>query len=120
MQKVIVEAGSKNTNIDICYKEEAKHILSLPIEFEEHYKKDGKLSKEDVNKLVERVNILNIVYYDIDIYGTGIFRELKEEDKKEFLKEFKEKTRREFNILSENEEKELKEKSVEYLANKEN
>lgn len=120
MQRIIVEVGSKDTNIDICYGEETKHILSLPIEFEEHYKKEGKLSKEDIDKLIERVNILNVVYYDIHIYGTGIFRELKEEDKNEFMKEFKEKTGRDFIVLSEDEENKLHEKGVGYLANKEN
>lgn len=120
MQRIIVEVGSKNTNIDICYGEETKHILSLPIEFEEHYKKEGKPSKEDIDTLIERVNILNVVYYDIHIYGTGIFRELKEEDKKKFLNEFKEKTGRDFNILSKEEENKLHEKGAGYLANKEN
>ena len=120
MQRIIVEVGSKNTNIDICFEEETKHILSLPIYFEENYRKNGKLAKEDIDKLIERVNILNVVYYDIHIYGTGIFKELKEEDKKEFLKEFKEKTRRDFYVLNKEEEKELQEKGIKYLVNKNN
>ena len=120
MQRIIVEVGSKNTNIDICYGEETKHILSLPIYFEENYRKNGKLAKEDIDKLVERVNILNVVYYDIHIYGTGVFRKLNEEERKSFINEFKEKTKRDFIVLSEEEEKNLREKGVNYLANKEN
>ncbi len=120
MQRIIVEVGSKNTNIDICYGKESKHILTIPIEFEKDHEKENKLTKEDIDKLIERVHILNVVYDDIHIYGTGIFRELNEENIKEFVKEFKEKTGREFNILSEEEEKELHEKGVEYLANRNN
>ena len=120
MQRIIVEVDTENTNVDICYGKESKHILSLPIEFKKDYKKEGKLTKEDIDKLIERVNILNVVYYDIHIYGTGIFRELTEEDKKKFLEEFKERTGRNFNILSENEENKLHEKGTSYLANKEN
>ncbi len=120
MQKIIVEVGSKNTNIDICYGKDSKHILSLPIKFEENYQKEGKLSKDDIDKLIERVNILNVVYYDIHIYGTGVFRGLKEEEIKSFIKEFKERTKRDFCILSVEEENKLHEKGVSCLANKEN
>ena len=118
MQRIIVEVGSKNTNIDICYEGTSENILTEPIEFEKHYKKDGKLLKEDVDKLIKRVKILNVVYYDIHIYGTGIFGKLKEKDKEEFLKEFKERTGREFDILSTGGEKEVNKKGLEYLANK--
>ena len=120
MQRIIVEVGSKNINIDICYGKESGHILTIPIEFEEDYKKENKLNKEDVDKLIERVNILNVVYDDIHIYGTGMFKELNEENRKEFLKKFKEETGRKFNILDDEEEKGLHEKGVEYLANRNN
>ena len=120
MQRITVEVGSKDTKIDICYGKESEHILTLPIKFEEDYKKENKLTEEDIDKLIERVNILNVVYDDIHIYGTGLFRELNEEEKNEFLKEFKEKTGREFNILNDEEEKGLHEKGVEYLANRNN
>lgn len=120
MQRIIVEVGSKNINIDICYGKESKHILAIPIEFEEDYKKENKLTKEDIDKLIERINILNVVYDDIHIYGTGIFRDLNEENKNGFLKEFREKTGRDFNILDKEEERELREKGVEYLANRNN
>ena len=120
MQRIIVEVGSKNTNIDICYGKESEHILTLPIKFEEDYKKENKLNKEDVDKLIEKINILNVVYDDIHIYGTGMFRELNEEKRKEFLKKFKEETGRKFNILDDEEEKELQGKGVEYLANRNN
>ena len=69
MQRIIVEVGSKNTNIDVCYKEETKHIMTQEIKFEENYKKEGKLDKKDIDTLIERVKILNVVYYDINIYG---------------------------------------------------
>lgn len=114
MQRIIVEVGSKDTKVDICYGEETKHILSLPIEFEEHYKKEGKISKKDIDELIKRINILNVVYYDIHIYGTEIFRKLDEEERKKFEKEIKEKTKRDFIVLGE------EEKGVNYLANKEN
>lgn len=120
MQRIIVEVGSKNTNIDICYGKESNHILSLPIEFEEDYKKENKLVKEDIDKLIERVNILNVVYDDIHIFGTGIFRNLNEEDRKEFIEEFKERTGREFKILDNDEEKKLHEKGAIYLVNRNN
>ncbi len=120
MQRIIVEVGSKNTNIDVCYKEETKHIMTQEIKFEENYKKEGKLDKKDIDTLIERVKILNVVYYDINIYGTGIFKDLKEDEKKKFVEYFKEQTGRKFEILNENEEKILLEKGVEYLANKNN
>lgn len=115
MQKIIVKIGKNKTDIDICYGKETKHILDIPIEFEKHYKEQNKLDKEDIDDLIERVRRLNVVYEDIDIYGSCFFQEINNDIKEDFLSCFKEKTGRSILILKKDEEKELERQGLQYL-----
>ena len=120
MQRIIIFVGKNKTNVDICYGKDTKNILSLPIEFERHYEKEGKLLKEDIQELIERVKILNVVYYDIHIFGTRFFGKLEEKELKKFKSNFEEETKRKFLILSDKEEKEVEKNGLGILVNKEN
>ena len=115
MQRIIVKVGSEGIDINICYGEKTEHILTQKIAFEENYKKENKIAKADMEKLLERIKILNVVYYDIHIYGTGIFARFKKEEKNKLIKENKEKTKREIYILNQEEEKQLEKEGIKYL-----
>lgn len=107
MEKIIIEIGSTNTKIDLYNGKEIKHLETVTIEFKKNYKKENRLLKEDVEKLIELVLNYKHMYKNIYVCGTSIFRNLNENQKKEFLELFKTETGYDFNIISQEKENEL-------------
>ena len=107
MEKIIIEIGSTNTKIDLYNGKEIKHLETVTIEFKKNYKKENRLLKEDVEKLIELVLNYKYMYKNIYVCGTSIFRNLNENQKKEFLELFKAETGYDFNIISQEKENEL-------------
>lgn len=107
MKKIIIEVGSTNTKVDICEGEEIKHLATRTIEFKKNYKKENKLSENDIRELVDLVLEYKNTYSDIYVCGTSIFRNLTENQKQEFLNKFYGLTNCKFNIISQDEENEL-------------
>ncbi len=120
MQRIIIFVGKNKTNVDICYGKDIKNILSLPIEFEKDYEQEGKLLKNDIQELIKRVKILNVVYYDIHIFGTSFFNKLEEKELDEFISNFEKETKRKILILTDEEEREIEKNGLGILVNKEN
>lgn len=102
MKKIVVEVGSTCTKVDCYDGEKIEHIKTLPIEFKKNYKKENKLDYNDVRKLIELVN--SIEGEDVFVCGTSIFRQLRENEKEEFLNLFKKETKKDFNIISQEDE----------------
>ena len=115
---VEIEVGKNKTNVDICYGKDIKNILSLPIEFEKDYEQEGKLLKNDIQELIKRVKILNVVYYDIHIFGTSFFNKLEEKELDEFISNFEKETKRKILILTDEEEREIEKNGLGILVNK--
>lgn len=106
MEKIIVEVGSTNTKIDIYDGKKVNRLEEVTILFKKNYKENNKIKVEDTKILIDKVLELKEKYKDIFICGTSIFRELTEEEKETFKKEFKDETGLEFNIISQSQENE--------------
>ncbi len=102
MDKIVVEVGSTCTKVDRYNGEDIVHVKTAPIEFKRNFKKENKLDSNDVKKLIELVNSQN--KENIYVCGTSVFRQLKDDERNDFLTEFKNKTGLEFNIISQEDE----------------
>lgn len=107
MNKIIVEVGSTCTKIDKYDGENVERINEITIQFKKHYNEDKTLRETDIKELIESINDLKVISEDIFVCGTSIFRNLNEEEKKNFLNRFKNETGYDFNIISQDEENEL-------------
>lgn len=105
--RIIIEVGSTNTKVDYCEGEEIKHLTTKTIEFKKNYKKENKLSENDVKELIDLVLEYKNAYSDIYVCGTSIFRNLQDAQKQEFLDDFYKRTNCKFNIISQDEENRL-------------
>lgn len=106
-EKIIIEVGSTATKIDLCNENEVKHLETYVIFFKTNYKKENKLDKEDVNKLIKKVNEYKQKYKKVYVCGTSIFRNLTKEQEDEFLNQFYNETGIKFDIISQEKENEL-------------
>lgn len=106
-EKIVIEVGSTATKIDLFNENEVKHLETYVIFFKTNYKKENKLDKEDVNKLIKKVNEYKQKYKNVYVCGTSIFRNLTEEQEDEFLNQFYNETGIKFDIISQEKENEL-------------
>ena len=104
MDKIIIEVGSTVTKVDKYDGKQVKRLKEITIFFKKHYKEDGKIRTSDLEELIKMIEELKKEYQNIYVCGTSIFRDLKENEKEEFLRVFKQKTGFEFHIISQEEE----------------
>ena len=107
MKKLIIEVGSTCTKVDLFDGQEINRIKTETIEFKRNYKKENKLDKGDVEKLISLVKELKDQYQNIYVCGTSIFRSLSDEQRNEFLNLFLNNTGIKFDIISPEKENEL-------------
>lgn len=107
MNKIVVEVGSTCTKIDKYDGSKIEHLDTVTIQFKKNYSKENKLNENDVNQLINVVNDLKDISSDIYVCGTSIFRSLDNNQRKEFLDYFKQKTEYDFDIISQEKENEL-------------
>ena len=107
MEKLIIEVGSTCTKVDLFDGQEINRIKTETIEFKRNYKKENKLDKDDVEKLISLVKELKDQYQNIYVCGTSIFRSLSDEQRNEFLNLFLNNTGIKFDIISPEKENEL-------------
>lgn len=107
MEKLIIEVGSTCTKVDLFDGQEINRIKTETIEFKRNYKKENKLDKGDVEKLISLVKELKDQYQNIYVCGTSIFRSLSDEQRNEFLNLFLNNTGIKFDIISPEKENEL-------------
>lgn len=107
MNKIIIEVGSTCTKIDEFDGKSINHLNVFTIEFKKNYLKENKINENDKQKLIDEVNNVKNRAESIYVGGTSIFRTLPDNEREEFLNEFKEKTGVEFNIISQEKENEL-------------
>ena len=84
MEKIIIEVGSTCTKVDLYDGKEVKHIETRTIEFKRNFKKENKLDSNDVNELINLVKECKEKYGNVYICGTSVFRNLTDEQKKNF------------------------------------
>lgn len=101
---VIIEVGSTNTKPYLCNDNEVLDLGFKTIEFKNHYKKENKINDNDKKVLFDFINSIDNA--NVFVFGTSIFRNLDGVSKEEFLKEFKDKTGRDFYIVTPEEENE--------------
>ena len=107
MEKIIVEVGSTNTKIDLAVDGDVKHLETITIEFKKNFKKENKLNSNDIEVLINKVKELEKEYKEIYVCGTSIFRNLNENERKEFLDLFFKRTEINFEIIDSKKENEL-------------
>lgn len=107
MSKIIIEVGSTCTKVDEIDNETIRHITTETIQFKKNFKKENKLNNEDLRRLIELTNKQKKISNNVYVCGTSVFRNLTEEQRKEFLEQFKEKTNLDFDIISQENENEL-------------
>ena len=85
MEKVIIEAGSTVTKVDLYDGKDIKRIGEKTILFKKNYGIYHGLKKEDVLEFIQLVKDVAQNYTDIYVCGTSIFRKLNDEERKEFF-----------------------------------
>ena len=101
---VIIEVGSTNTKAYLCRTDEVKDLGFKTIEFKNHYKKENKINDDDKKMLFDFIK--KIDNDNMFVFGTSIFRNLSDENKNKWLREFKDKTGYDFYIVTPEEENE--------------
>ena len=107
MEKIIVEVGSTCTKIDLYNGEQVKHLETFVIQLKDNYKKENKLDKEDIAKLIAKIKEYQLKYKNIYVCGTSVFRTITEEQREEFLKQFYSETGINFEIINQEKENRL-------------
>ena len=107
MEKLIIEVGSTCTKVDLFDGQEINRIKTETIEFKRNYKKENKLDKDDIEKIIGLVKELKDQYQNIYVCVTSIFRSLSDEQRNEFLNLFLNNTGIKFDIISLEKENEL-------------
>ena len=102
---IIIEIGSTNTKAYLYENNEIKNLGLKTIEFKDNYKKEQKILEKDKEDLYEFIKSFN--EKNIYVFGTSIFRNITDDEKEAWKKEFKEKTDIEFNIVTADMENEL-------------
>lgn len=101
----IIEIGSTNTKAYLCENEKVTDLGFRTIEFKKNYKKNNKIDEADKQLLFNYIKEIN--ENNIYVFGTSIFRNLTTEEKEKWIKEFKDNTGLEFNIVTSDMENEL-------------
>lgn len=107
MKKIIIEVGSTCTKIDEFDGKNINHLKVITIEFKKNYLKENKIIENDKERLINEVNAVKENCDSIFIGGTSIFRTLSENERKDFLDEFKDRTGLDFKIISQEDENNL-------------
>jgi len=107
MEKIVVEVGSTVTKVDGYDGKCVKHLADYVIEFKKNFKKENRLSEQDVEELIKMVKKLQEEYENVYVCGTSVFRALNDEQKREFLDKFKNNTDLDFDIISPEKENEF-------------
>lgn len=105
--KIIIEAGSTCTKIDRFNGTKTERLENAVIEFKKNFKIKNELAENDVNTLISKVNKYKMMTDDIFVCGTSVFRNLTEEQRKEFLELFSMRTGLKFEIISQEKENEI-------------
>jgi hypothetical protein len=112
MEYNILEVGSTNTKVYYCKDKELLNYKLYTIQFKKNYKANNTLLESDIDELCDIVDSLETKKNRIHIYGTSVFRDLKEQERDTFLNNFYNKTGCTFNIVSAEMENEFTVKGV--------
>lgn len=102
---VIIEIGSTTSKAYLYENNKVIDLERRTIELKNHYKVENKITDNDKKELFDFVNSNKIE--NTYVFGTSIFRNLTEEQKNTWLKEFKSETGLDFTIVTPNMENEF-------------
>ena len=100
----VVEVGSTTIKGYGVAGEEIIEENVVSVKFKENYNKNGKFSDEDKGTLYYYVNSLKNEYGIVKTYGVGIFKNMSEKEKSDFIIEFYANTGMDFEFLSQEQE----------------
>ena len=100
----IIEVGSTTTKAYLYDKGYLKDLGSRYIPFKTNYKTDGKLRENDVESLYSFVDEVLCKTKDVHVFGTSIFRNLKDDEREKFLADFLDNYGFDFRIVTADEE----------------
>lgn len=104
---LVLEVGSTTTKSYLYESGVVKPLDLIPIFFKKNYQEMGHLFDQDIQKLFSYLHSLESYQCPIYTYGTSIFRDLIETERKSFLQSFVEEFKTSFTIVSAKEESEL-------------
>ena len=100
----VLEVGSTNTKAFI-YKDGELHDYGIKyIPFKDNYKKDGRVSEIDLDKLKNLILDLKLEVDEIYAYGTSIFRNINNDERTNIIKMFQDEMNVSFRVVSADEE----------------
>lgn len=100
----IIEIGSNNTKTHIYKEEQLIYENTTTIEFKKNYKKENKVSEDDLNKLYKVIEEALSYTKNINIYGCSIFRNISREERNEVNEKLYEKFGIKIQVVSQEEE----------------
>lgn len=103
---IIIEVGSTNTQTYL-YDQKLKNLGTISINFKTNYKLNKRIMESDLEKLYDHIESLRNYNCPIYVFGTSIFRNLDNLERGSFLKQFKDNTRLDFTIVTQEMENEL-------------
>lgn len=103
---IIIEVGSINTKTYL-YENKLKKLMELDINFKRNFDLNKRIMESDLEKLYDHIATLAKYNYPIYVFGIGVFNNLDNLEKGKLLKDFKDNTGIDFNIISPDMEKEL-------------
>ena len=109
---IVIEVGSTNTKTFLYSGGEITEYPQVSFNWSKHYKQTGELDPTNIDAFCAFVNGLKDKTTNIFIYGTSIFRELNDTQRKNFLSAIKQQTGAEFNIVTAEQESDYTVKGV--------
>lgn len=102
---IIIEIGSTNTKAYLYEDNKVNDLGFKTIEFKNNYKKNKRIDDNDKKLLFDFIKSFD--EENIFVFGTSIFRNLNDNEKKSWLEEFELETGFKFNIITSDMENEL-------------
>ena len=109
---IVIEMGSTNAKSYFYDNGEITEYPQISFNWSKHYRQTDELDPNKLDEFCAFVNGFKDKTDNIFVYGTSIFREIGEAQRKDFLKTFKQRTGANFNIVTAEQESEYTVKGV--------
>ena len=100
----VIEIGSNNTKVHVYEKGVSIFDNTITIEFKKNYAINKKISKEDLKKLYEIIELTLQKTSNVYIFGCSIFRKINKEELDEINEYLMDKYRLQIQVVSQNDE----------------
>ncbi|MBI4895790.1 MAG: NUDIX domain-containing protein [Candidatus Aenigmarchaeota archaeon] len=104
-EKIIIDIGSYTVKVYLCTKDKTSSLFQKSIRLKENFSPDFGISDNVKRELFNIINSIKTRYdNEIKIYSTAVFRDMQENMKKDFEKEFYNTTGLNLNIIDQDKE----------------